>query len=94
MGPLRPDAEDQVDLSPSLHPPGVQHPGTPSPPTLPAPIGRPYLRLYFRCSNQYTRVYRNPEGTSYLGRCPACGKTIRFVVGPGGSSERSFIVSC
>lgn len=94
MGPLRPDAEDQVDLSPGVHVPGRQSPDLATPPRHASSDGRPYLRLYFRCSNQYTRVYRNADGSSYLGRCSACGKTIRFVVGPGGSSERSFVVSC
>ncbi len=56
--------------------------------------GRPYLRLWFRCANQYTRAYQNPEGTGYCGRCPSCGKTMNFKVGSGGTSERFFQVSC
>ncbi len=55
---------------------------------------RPWLRLWFACSRQYVRAYRNPEGTGYLARCPACGKTMRFRVGEGGSAERFFEVSC
>ena len=82
-----PDREDTVELSTSAAPdrasPDAGNPG-----------GRPYLRLYFRCSNQYVRAYRNADRESYLGRCPACGKAISFAVGPGGTSERFFQVSC
>jgi hypothetical protein len=55
---------------------------------------RPWLALYFRCSNTYGRAYRNAAGTGYLGRCPKCGKSIRFRVGPGGTGQRMFEVSC
>ena len=55
---------------------------------------RPYLRLYFRCSGDYVRVYRNAQGTAYLACCPTCGKSMRFLVGPGGTSQRTFEVSC
>ncbi|MGD9688476.1 MAG: hypothetical protein AB7K52_04080 [Phycisphaerales bacterium] len=56
--------------------------------------GRRYLRLYFRCANQYTRAYLNREGTGYQGRCPSCGKCMNFRIGPGGSKERFFGLSC
>ena len=53
-----------------------------------------YLRLYFQCSNRYNRAYRSADGTRYTGRCPACGKTMNFAVGKGGTSKRFFNVSC
>ncbi|MBY0311684.1 MAG: hypothetical protein K2W85_06425 [Phycisphaerales bacterium] len=59
-----------------------------------ASSGRPYLRLWFECAKQYTRAYRSPDGTAYVGRCPACGASTRFRVGSGGTSERFFRVSC
>jgi hypothetical protein len=60
----------------------------------PGPGGRPFLRLWFRCSGQYARAYRSADGTVYLGRCPKCGATSRFLVGPGGTNQRFFEVSC
>ena len=57
-----------------------------------SPQGRPYLRVQFRCCNAYQRIYRSADGTSYNGRCPKCGRPVRFVVGEGGTSCRDFIV--
>ncbi|HYE62903.1 MAG TPA: hypothetical protein VD997_12980 [Phycisphaerales bacterium] len=48
----------------------------------------------FRCANAYLRVYRSADGQRYLARCPKCGKDVRFVVGPGGTEQRQFEVSC
>jgi len=91
---VTPDPEDIVELSIA----GASAPRAAYPPDSEAPAGassgRPYLSLFFRCANKYTRVYRNVEGTAYDARCPTCGKTMRFAVGPGGSSERFFTVSC
>lgn len=57
-------------------------------------LARPWLGLYFRCARVYTRAYRDQGGQEYLGRCPRCGKCVRFAVGTGGTSERRFEVSC
>jgi hypothetical protein len=54
--------------------------------------GRPYLSVLFACCHVYLRVYRNAEATAYLGRCPRCGKAVRFEIGPHGTAERSFVV--
>jgi len=56
--------------------------------------GRPWLGVLFRCSGKYQRVFRNVDGTAYLARCPTCGKSVRFLVGSGGSSGRFFEVAC
>lgn len=56
--------------------------------------GRPFLRIYFRCANSYQRVFRNKQGTAYAATCPKCGKSTRFAVGPGGTGQRFFEVSC
>jgi hypothetical protein len=48
----------------------------------------------FVCSGQYVRVLRDAGGTHYLARCPTCAKTVRFRVGPGGSDQRIYDVSC
>lgn len=63
-------------------------------PTTPPPDPRPFLSVLFRCANAYQRVYRSQDGAKYLGRCPRCGETLRFAVGPGGTSARSFEVDC
>jgi len=57
-------------------------------------VGRPWLQVTFTCANAYQRVYRGTDGRSYVARCPKCAKDMRFVVGPGGTSQRAFQVSC
>ncbi|MEM8756191.1 MAG: hypothetical protein AAGF47_00225 [Planctomycetota bacterium] len=56
--------------------------------------GRPYLRIYFECANHYVRVYRRPDQPMYVARCPACGMTKSFAVGPNGSAQRFFQLTC
>jgi hypothetical protein len=53
---------------------------------------RPFLSVQFACCSVYQRVYRDPDGLRYRGRCPRCGTTVEFAVGEGGTSSRSFIV--
>jgi hypothetical protein len=55
------------------------------------PKKRPYLSVHFACCSVYQRVYRNAAGDAYEGRCPKCCRTVRFEVGPGGTSRRSFV---
>lgn len=88
---MMPDPEDSVELSGAdasrgsgVGPEGSAGQGA----------GRPFLRLWFRCANQYGRAYLNPDGTGYTGRCAKCAQSMRFKIGPGGTSERFFEVSC
>ncbi|MEC8191474.1 MAG: hypothetical protein VX944_00430 [Myxococcota bacterium] len=53
---------------------------------------RPFLGVMFECCRQYVRVYINPTGDAYVGRCPRCAKSVRFVVGEGGSASRMWRV--
>lgn len=53
---------------------------------------RPFLSVFFKCCSVYQRVYRNADNKTYTGRCPKCLAQIRFVVGEGGTGERSFVV--
>ena len=39
----------------------------------------------------YRRVYRAADGASYEGRCPRCGRPVKFLVGEGGTSARLFV---
>jgi hypothetical protein len=52
--------------------------------------GRPWLAIHWRCCEVYSRVYRNPAGTAYEGRCPTCGKKVSVRVGAGGTNCRFF----
>lgn len=65
---------------------------TTSPPNSPRP--RPWIGVRFTCAGVYLRVYRTPEATCYIAHCPKCGKSCRFPVGPGGTSNRLFDASC
>ncbi|MBY0397363.1 MAG: hypothetical protein K2X91_12990 [Thermoleophilia bacterium] len=53
-----------------------------------------YLRVYFLCSNNYTRAQKTPAGDAYTARCAACGRCKRFVIGESGTSQRSFVLTC
>ena len=66
--------------------PGSAPAASPAPP-------RPYLSVQFACCGVYQRVYRDPDGRHYRGRCPRCARPVTFVVGEGGSSSRFFVVS-
>lgn len=53
---------------------------------------KPYLSVHFRCCGVYCRIYRNVEGSAYVGHCPRCAKPVRFLVGQGGTESRFFEV--
>ena len=53
---------------------------------------RPYLRIMFECCGIYQRIYRDPGGRFYFGRCPGCLRPIRFTVAPTGTTARDFSV--
>lgn len=55
---------------------------------------KPWLMLWFRCAGAYARAYRSRDGSAYVGRCPLCGGSISFPIGPGGTDQRMFEVSC
>jgi hypothetical protein len=55
-------------------------------------VMRPFVSVLFACCNVYQRVYRSTDGARYDGRCPRCGRGVRFRVGAGGTSERFFVV--
>jgi hypothetical protein len=53
---------------------------------------RKFLGVMFECCRVYSRVYIDPAGEVYEGRCPRCRKSVRFVVGEGGSGKRMWRV--
>lgn len=51
---------------------------------------RPFISIMFDCCRVFTRVYRRPEATAYVGWCPRCGRKVEVKVGAGGTSCRVF----
>lgn len=49
-----------------------------------------YLGIMFNCCHIYSRIYKNKEGTAYVGRCPKCMKSVNVPIGNGGTSARFF----
>jgi hypothetical protein len=61
--------------------------------TTPSPVPafkRKFLSIMFDCCHVYSRIYINPEGTAYTGRCPRCLSSVKALVGKDGSSSRLF----
>jgi hypothetical protein len=54
---------------------------------------RRFLCVLFDCCGIYQRIYRDASGTTYSGRCPRCGQSVRFAVGAQGTDARFFRVS-
>lgn len=57
-----------------------------------SPASRPYIGVRFACCDVYVRIYRSPDGKAYRGHCPRCAKPVNFIVGPGGTDARTFLV--
>jgi len=57
-------------------------------------LRRRYLGVHFVKCRVYSRLYRNPEGTAYVGCCPRCGAYVRIPIGEGGTSQRFFRAVC
>lgn len=49
-----------------------------------------FLGIMFNCCQVYSRIYKNKDGTAYVGRCPRCMRNVRVAVGEGGTSTRFF----
>lgn len=51
---------------------------------------RQFLGIMFECCNVYGRIYKNKEGTAYIGKCPKCLKNVMVKVGKEGTNNRFF----
>ncbi len=60
----------------------------------PTNVPRPFLGVNFAACRVYGRLYKNREGTAYVGRCPRCGKLVQVPIGAHGTAQRFFIVDC
>ena len=55
------------------------------------PLGkRRWVGVHFECCGTYTRIYKNSQGTAYVGYCPRCAQPVRVRIGPDGSNHRMF----
>lgn len=51
---------------------------------------RPFLGMYFKCCNVYSRIYLNRTGITFVGWCPKCTAKVEVRVSPYGSKARFF----
>ena len=51
---------------------------------------RKFLGIWFSCCKTYGRLYKNREGTAYVGCCPRCGAKLSVKIGKEGTGRRFF----
>lgn len=56
---------------------------------------RLFLGVQFVNCGAYGRLYKNKEGTAYVGGCPRCGSKVSIRIDPGaGTNARFFKYYC
>ena len=52
---------------------------------------RKFLGIWFECCHVYGRLYKNRQGTHYVGRCPKCLRSVQVRIGgEGEGTNRRF----
>lgn len=51
---------------------------------------RKFIGIWFSCCSTYGRIYKNAQGTAYVGNCPRCGSRVSVKIGEGGTGRRFF----
>jgi hypothetical protein len=51
---------------------------------------RKYLGVMFECCHIYSRIYKNKEGSAYVGWCPRCARKVEIPIHPSGVDNRFF----
>ena len=56
------------------------------------PRERAYISVYFKCCRTFARIYKNKDGTAYVGWCPKCLAKVTARCGRGeeGTDQRIF----
>ena len=64
----------------------------------PAQDGQPkrkFLGIQYVNCGMYGRIYKNKDGSAYVGHCPRCGAAVRIGINPSeGTSSRFFRFYC
>ncbi|GJQ25982.1 MAG: hypothetical protein HBSAPP02_10140 [Phycisphaerae bacterium] len=55
-----------------------------------AAASRPWIGIHFACCGHYIRVYRRPNETRYVAKCPNCHRRAVLKVAANGTSARIF----
>ena len=55
---------------------------------------RAFLGIQFVNCGTYGRIYKNKDGTAYVGHCPKCMHRLRVLIGPEGTGHRFFKCFC
>lgn len=56
--------------------------------------GRPFLGIHYVNCGAYGRIYRNREGSAYVGSCPRCMHPVRVRIASEGTGHRFFKCFC
>lgn len=48
---------------------------------------RPHLGIHFRCCHVYGYIYKNKDGSAYVGCCPKCARPLRVKISKDGSGS-------
>lgn len=88
-----PDPRDTIDISWLPQPDAAPEPRRRHADDASQPPSRPWLGIMFNCCHVYARIYKSPDGSRYVGRCPRCAAEVQAKVGIAGTNRRFFEAS-